>query len=453
MATLDASIVNIAFPRLTKVFETDPSVVLWVSVAFLLVSVSLMLTFGRIGDMVGRKKVYVLGFALFTVGLILCSLSQSIIQLILSRVVQGVGAAMTIALSMAIVTAAFSDQERGKALGILGAVVSTGLLTGPVLGGFLLDVLDWRSIFYTRILIGIIGLVMAWIFLKEQKDSNVSLKFDLWGTVTLFGSLSCLLLFFNLGGRSSFLSLPVLALASSAVVLLVLFTMLERRAAQPMVDLRLFRNRLFAGGNISLSIMSIAMATVVFLMPFYLIDGLGHSASIAGLLMAIIPLTTFIVSPLSGWLSDKVDTRLLSTTGITLVCLALFLLRGLDIASSSADILLRLVVLGMGIGMFSSPNSSAIMGSVRRDQLGTASAMIATSRQTGMAIGMAVAGAIFTIRQFLHAAQLTYDSLSPAMLDKLSLIGGFQDTLLIAAIICSVGIFTSLLHGKKQPNY
>lgn len=453
MATLDASIVNIAFPRLTKVFETDPSVVLWVSVAFLLVSVSLMLTFGRIGDMVGRKKVYVLGFALFTVGLILCSLSQSIIQLILSRVVQGVGAAMTIALSVAIVTAAFSDQERGKALGILGAVVSTGLLTGPVLGGFLLDMLDWRSIFYTRILIGIIGLVMAWIFLKEQKDSNVSLKFDLWGAVTLFGSLSCLLLFFNLGGRSSFLSLPVLALASSAVVLLVLFTMLERRAAQPMVDLRLFRNRLFAGGNISLSIMSIAMATVVFLMPFYLIDGLGHSASIAGLLMAIIPLTTFIVSPLSGWLSDKVGTRLLSTTGITLVCLALFLLRGLDIASSSADILLRLVVLGMGIGMFSSPNSSAIMGSVRRDQLGTASAMIATSRQTGMAIGMAVAGAIFTIRQFLHAAQLTYDSLSPAMLDKLSLIGGFQDTLLIAAIICSVGIFTSLLHGKKQPNY
>lgn len=453
MAGLDASIVNIAFPRLTKVFETDPSVVLWVSVAFLLVSVSLMLTFGRIGDMVGRKKVYVLGFALFTVGLILCSLSQSIIQLILSRVVQGVGAAMTIALSVAIVTAAFSDQERGKALGILGAVVSTGLLTGPVLGGFLLDMLDWRSIFYTRILIGIIGLVMAWIFLKEQKDSNVSLKFDLWGAVTLFGSLSCLLLFFNLGGRSSFLSLPVLALASSAVVLLVLFTMLERRAAQPMVDLRLFRNRLFAGGNISLSIMSIAMATVVFLMPFYLIDGLGHSASIAGLLMAIIPLTTFIVSPLSGWLSDKVGTRLLSTTGITLVCLALFLLRGLDIASSSADILLRLVVLGMGIGMFSSPNSSAIMGSVRRDQLGTASAMIATSRQTGMAIGMAVAGAIFTIRQFLHAAQLTYDSLSPAMLDKLSLIGGFQDTLLIAAIICSVGIFTSLLHGKKQPNY
>jgi len=149
MATLDISIVNISFPKLTKVFDTEPSIVLWVSVAFLLVSVGLMLSVGKIGDALGRKRIYILGFALFTVGLILCSLSQNMLQLIISRIIQGVGSAMTISLGNAIVTSVFPRQERGKALGIIGAVVSAGLLAGPTLGGFLLDTLDWRSIFYT----------------------------------------------------------------------------------------------------------------------------------------------------------------------------------------------------------------------------------------------------------------------------------------------------------------
>ena len=176
MVTLDLSIVNISFPRLTQVFETEPSVVLWVSVAYLLASVSLMLTFGRIGDVFGKKRIYILGFALFTLGLVLCSVSQSISQLIMARIVQAVGSAMTVALSAAIVTAAFPKEERGKALGILGGVVSSGLLSGPVLGGLLLDALDWKAIFYTRVPVGIIGLVMAWLLLKEQRESETDLK-------------------------------------------------------------------------------------------------------------------------------------------------------------------------------------------------------------------------------------------------------------------------------------
>lgn len=452
MATLDASIVNISFPRLTNVFETEPSVVLWVTVGYLLVSVSLMLTLGRIGDVLGRKRVYVLGFALFTVGLILCTLSQSILQLILSRIVQAMGAAMTVALSTAIVTAAFPNEERGKALGILGGVVSAGLLSGPVLGGFLLDILDWQSIFYTRVPVGIIGLVMAWILLKEQREPNTGLKFDLGGAATLFGSLSCLLLFFNLGGRLGFVSVPSLSLAASTVILLTLFVVLERRAAQPIVDLNLFRNRLFAGGNVSLGIMFVAIAANTFLMPFYLIDGLAHSASETGLLLAIVPLATLVIGPPSGWLSDKIGSRLLCTVGMALICVALFLLSGLGTESSDADILLRLIVLGAGIGMFSSPNNSSIMGSVPRDKLSTGSAMIATVRQIGMSIGIAIAGTIFTSRQALYAAQLAQDSLNPQMSQRLSLVGGYQDTLLVAAIVCGIGIFTSLARGKQQAN-
>lgn len=453
MGTLDASIVNISFPRLTKVLETELSVVLWVTVVYLLVSTGLMLILGRIGDIFGRKKVYILGFILFTVGLILCSLSQSILQLILSRVVQGVGAAMTMALGTAIVTAAFPDQERGRALGILGAVLSAGILTGPVLGGFLLDTLDWRSIFYTRVPVGIIGLAMAWILLKEQRASNISLKLDLWGAATLFGSLSCLLLFFNLGGRWGFLSPPVLILAGSTVILLALFIVQERRTEPPVVDLNLFKNRLFAGGNISLGVMALTLSAQILLMPFYLIDGVGYSALETGLFLAAASVITLVLAPLSGWLSDKVGSRLLCTVGMTLLCLALFLFSGLGTESSGADILLRLVVFGIGLGMFISPNSSSIMGAVPKDRLGTASALMNTVRQIGMSSGTAIAGAIFTSRQFFHAAQLTRDNLSPLMLHKLSLVGGYQDTLLIAAIVCAIGIFTSLVRGKEQPNY
>ncbi len=451
MGTLDASIVNISFPRLVRIFETDASVVLWVSVAYLLVSIGLMLAFARIGDILGRKRVYIVGFALFTVGLILCSLSQSVVQLILARVVQGVGAAMTIALSMAIVTAAFRDHERGKALGILGAVVSTGLLIGPVLGGFLLDIFDWRSVFYTRVPIGVVGIVMAWVLLREQRDTDVHIKFDLLGSATLFGGLSCLLLLVNIGGKSSFISPQTGVLATCMVILLVLFVVVERKTDQPTVDLSLFRNRLFASGNISLGIMSIAIITTVFLMPFYLIDGLGYSASKAGLLMAAVPAVTFIVSPLSGWLSDKIGTSLLRIVGVVLVCLALFLLSRLDATSSIIGILLKLVVLGIGFGMFESPNSSSIMGSVSRDYLGTASAMISTSRQIGMTVGMAIAGTIFAARQLFHIAQLSHNGLNPAMLNELSLISSFQDTLLLVTIVSVVGIVAASFGGRQQP--
>ena len=356
---------------------------------------------------------------------------------------------MMLALSMAIITAVFPDKERGKAVGILGGVVSAGLLTGPVIGGFLLDSLDWRAVFYVRIPIGIIGIITARILLREQIESTTGSKFDLWGTLTLCGGLSCLLLFFNLSGRLGFLSPLVLSLVGVALILLVSFVMFEKRAPHPIIDLSLFRNRLFASGNISLGIMTFASSSFIFLMPFYLIAGLGHSASEAGLLLAVLSLTTLLIGPLSGWLSDKTGSMPLCTAGIALVSLALFLLRGLGIESTDSQIIFRLVIFGLGLGMFSSPNNSSIMGSVPRDKLSTASAMIATVRQVGMSCGIAVVGTIFTSRQFYHSSQLIQSNLEQPLLDKLSLIYGFQDTILIAAIICSTGILASLARGKR----
>lgn len=451
MGTLDASIVNISLPRLAKVFQTDASTVLWVSVIYLLISVSLMFSFGKLGDMLGRKRNYVIGFAVFTVGLTLCSLSQSIVQLILARVVQAIGSAMVVSLSTAIVTGAFPSHERGKALGILGAVVSAGLLSGPVLGGLLVDLLDWQSIFYVRIPVSIIGLVMAAILLREQKATLAGFRFDWAGALTLSGALACFLLFFNIGGKNGFGTAPVLSLAAGAVILIGSFIILEKRVKYPILDLNLFRNRLFAAGNVSLVIMFIGLTANTFLMPFYLIEGLALPASQAGMLFAVVSMSALIIGPVSGWLSDKIGYRLLCTSGIALIAGGLFWLSRLGAGASITGIIPRLMMVGIGTGLFSSPNNSSIMGVIPVDRLSTGSAMIATMRQIGISSGTAIAGAIFTSRQVVYLASLPQTSQASIPTNRLALIASYQDTLVIAAIVCVAAIFTSMLRGKALP--
>ena len=355
---------------------------------------------------------------------------------------------MTISLGTAIVVSAFPVREQGKALGMLGAVISAGLLTGPVLGGFLLDLFDWRAIFYTRIPIGIIGTIMALTLLEEDKQSENKFQFDWLGAVVLFFALSCLLLFVNLGGKFGYSSPLVLALAGFTILLLVVFVVQERRAPEPTVDLNLFKIPIFASGNISLSIMFFALGCYTLLMPFYLIDGLGHTPTQTGLIIAVVSLTTLLIAPISGWLSDKIGSRLLCTTGIALMSVALYFISRFGIETSDNDILSKLVVFGIGSGLFQAPNYSAIMGSSPKRRLGTASAMIATIRQLSMAMGVAVSGTVFASYQALFADKFAHNAPHPLMIGKLSLVSSFQNTILMAAIICGVGILTSVIRLK-----
>ena len=448
MGTMDAGILNISYPILTEVLHTDPSTVVWVTLIYMLIGSGLMLTLGRIGDVWGRKRIYTLGFIIFSIGLALCSVAQNIAQLILFRVVQAVGSAMVVSNGTAIITDAFPSTERGKALGILSTGVSVGFISGPILGGLFLDLIDWRAIFYLRLPVGFIGTAMAWWILREHRTSNIRPRFDLLGAFFLFGFFASLLLGVNQGVRLGWTSAPIIGLGVSFLAFFVLFLITELRVDQPVVDLKLFRHRMFSSANTSLMLVFLAVSANTFLLPFYLEEGLGYSASHTGMILITNAAVAMIIAPISGAISDKVGYWLLCTFGMVGTCSGLFLLSRLTTESTTTDVILRLLLMGIGSGMFQSPNNSAIMGSVPRNRLGTASAMIATVRQMGMSIGLAIAAMVFTSREAFHAAQLASQGLSQDVLKSQALVGGYHDALIVSVLLASIGIFTSLVRGQ-----
>jgi EmrB/QacA subfamily drug resistance transporter len=448
MATLDGSIVNISLPTIQAAFGVDLSIVEWIVVAYLLVLGTLLLPFGRLGDMVGYKKVYLGGFALFTLASALCGASQSIWMLIGFRALQAVGGAMLQAMGPAIVTRTFGARERGTALGLNSVSVSLGLSAGPTLGGVLTQFASWRWIFYINVPVGIVAILWAWRVLPLERGGTQQ-TFDLPGAALSFGGLFALLLALVQGQSWGWGSLPVVGLVVVAVALLVAFVGVELRRRQPMLDLRLFAIRSFWAGNVSLLIVFAGLFTATFLMPFFLQDGQGFSPVVAGLLLTPVPLTTMVLAPLSGALSDRIGPRLPATLGAAVMTAGLFLLTRIHLGSSPWDLVWRLVVLGIGQGMFFSPNSSAILGSVPRPRLGTASATIAQMRINGQALGIAAAGAVVASRLPIHLADLI-GGLPAELAQREALAFAIRDAFYVAAALSVIAIVTSFLRGPRE---
>ncbi len=289
MATLDGSIVNVALPTLTEYFKTDITTIEWVVMAYLLTITALLLSLGRISDMVGRKNIFAGGLAIFTIGSGLCSIAATEGLLILFRVIQGIGAAMLMATGVAIITHAFPPKERGKAMGFIGTVVSIGSLAGPVMGGFLIERVGWQSIFYINIPVGMIGTVLALYVLKKDETIKGQ-KFDLPGAFALFIGLVSVLLALSEGQDMGWRSLTIILLFISAAAFFILFVVVENRALHPVMELRHFRNRPFAAANISALISFMAMFSVILLMPFFLTNELGYSPQKMGLIFMLFPL-------------------------------------------------------------------------------------------------------------------------------------------------------------------
>jgi EmrB/QacA subfamily drug resistance transporter len=455
MATLDTSIVNISLPSISAYFRVPlGGLVEWVIIAYLISIASVLLTFGRLADMLGRKVLWMIGLGAFTLGSVLCGAAPTLLWLVIFRALQGIGGALLMSNSTAMLTRAFPTQERGRVLGLNSVVVSLGVSTGPTLGGLITSAFSWRWIFYVNLPIGLLGLILTYLMLKEPARLQTRQRFDPLGAVLLSLGILAVMLGLSFGQEAGWTSPLILSLFAAGLLILIGFVLVERRVADPIIDLKLFHNRLFAAANLSGLLSFFAIFAVSFLLPFYLEELHHFPTNEAGLLLTPIPLTVSLVAPFSGWLSDRFGSRILSSAGLATSALGLWLLTALTATTPIFGIIWRLCIVGVGIGLFQSPNNIAVMGAVPPERRCIGSGFLATVRVVGQSLSVAVAGAVFASLGAAEAGRLlaAHPPLAVGQLDALQTIflSGFHTALLVCMGIASIGVITSLVRGSQK---
>lgn len=397
MSTLDGSILNIANPTIAKSLQVSMQEIQWVVTAYMLVITATLIFLGRLGDQIGSHKIYRNGFLIFTGGSFLCSISSTLTVLILARLVQGIGASMMMATGIGIVSNAFPPQERGKALGLTGTVVGIGNMTGPSLGGLLVAKYTWPVIFLINVPIGLIGYYLAYKYLTGAEPKQVQPGHDLTGTLTF--ALSISLLIYSLSAGPS-IRTPFLI---TALGLMLLFAYIEKNAPHPMLDFELFKIKKFVYGNAMALAVYTTQTSVFFLLPFYMEQILDFSPSFSGLLMTVTPVTMALTAPLAGSLSDKVGSSKILALSLALLTFSYVIFSNLNSQISLVKLIAGLTLLGLGMGMFGSPNNSSILGSIPREKAGYGGGFIATIRNLAFAVG--IAGSVSTFSLILAASQ------------------------------------------------
>ncbi len=457
MATLDTSIVNISLPTIAHYFGVPLNgAIEWVIIAYLVVIAGVLLTTGRLADMIGRKPIWVAGLIIFTTGSVICGASVSLGMLIAARALQGLGGAFIMAVSPAILTNAFPASERGRALGMNAVIVALGVSVGPTLGGLITEHFTWRWIFFVNVPFGIIGVIATLRVLTERMRRNPG-RFDPVGAILLGIGLVALTLGLSFGqewGWNSPLLIGTLVVSVLAIITLVL---VETRVANPIIDFSLLKRRVFLSANVSLILSFLALFAVSFMLPFYLEELRGFSTAEAGLLLTPLPLTIAVIAPFSGALADRIGTRWLAAGGLTVACIGLILISQLNAQSQVWDIVWRLVVTGVGQATFQSPNNSALMGAAPRNQQGAASGFLATGRVVGQSISVALAGAIFAAfggatAGLVLSSNQTSQALSSEQINLLqqTFTNGFHAAFIACACVAAIGVLTSLVRGKEN---
>ena len=447
MATLDGSIVNIALPVISKKLSVDISSIQWVVTAYLLTISILLLIWGKISDQYGRKNVFAAGFIIFTAGSALCSLSTSLSMLVFSRMIQAIGASSMMALSQGIITATFPPKERGKALGIVGTTVAIGSLVGPGLGGVLVHSIGWQSIFYINIPIGIIGTVLTFLIIPKLHQIPEKVDFDYKGTAMFVVLISLLFLGLLMFQESRISIVPLIVMLLVSAVLLALFIRHEKAAIHPLINLKLFNNSVFSLGIASGYLIFVAMFASILFLPFYLQYVLSLNTLAAGLLMSFYPIATAVVAPVSGWISDKISYRPLTIAGLVISTFSLFALSTLDAGSTHFKFAALMSLLGMGTALFHSPNTSSIMGSVPRDQLGIAGGINALFRNLGMISGITLSVNLFSLFTRMNINSISNNS---APLDTSLFLKGFKIVMTSAAITCLLAAVISIVRVRHN---
>lgn len=393
VSVIGGSTLIVALPDIIKELHTNMSVITWILMGYMLILTILVPSIGRISDMIGRKKLYVSGFAVFTGASLLCALSNTGMQLLVYRLVQGIGGALMIANSTAIVADAFPKKELGKALGINTMFISAGSVVGPILGGFLVSI-GWRSIFYLNVPIGILGTLWAAFQLKEVNSFNERQRFDLLGTTVFTVSMLSLLMALTLGSFAGWANTSVLVLLAIGIITMVAFVKIEINTDQPMLDMRLLKTRILAFAYASNLFNGIARGAVTFLMVFYFQGIKAIDPIMAGILLTPFAASMFIVSPISGVLSDKYDSRILSSFGLLVSAVGLLGLMEINVNTSIFKLTIWMFIMGIGSGFFFSPNTNSIMGAVPANKRGIAAGVRTMFTNAGNVFSIAISMAI-----------------------------------------------------------
>lgn len=431
MATLDSSIVNVALPEITAKLGADISVTQWVVTAYLLVISSLLPVFGRAGDMYGQRRIYTTGVSVFTMASILCGYSASIWMLVTSRILQAIGASMMMANGPAIIVLTFKPQERGRAIGTMGTVVAMGAVVGPALGGLLVGSFGWGSIFFVNIPVGIACFIAGRIILPKgvHKDET----FDFAGSFLFAAGICLLLLAMNHGGSWGWTSPATLTSLTAGIISAAAFVMIETRIKHPMLDLSMFRIWPFTAGNLTGLFSFIAMSCNVILLPFYLTTVHHLTPSQIGLIITPFPLAMGLVAPVSGHLSDRISRVKLTTAGLGIVTVALFFISRFNAETGIASVACMQAMMGVGNGLFQSPNNNSVISSVPREKTGVAGGIGALMRNIGMVTGTAMSVTIFqSVRKSSSASGIT------------AFLHGYNTAVLTGAIIAACGVVICL---------
>lgn len=389
MTTLDSSIVNVALPTMAKELGTTMAGIEWVVTSYLITICALILLFGRFGDVIGKSRVFRFGIAVFTIGSLLCGLSNTLVMLIISRIIQAIGAAAAMATNQGIITETFPPSERGRALGLTGTAVALGTMVGPTLGGLIVSVAPWELIFLINIPIGIIVYIAVIKTLSFRKAED-KVPFDIKGTILFMLAIVLLFCSINFGQSIGFTNPIIVGALILSVLFLIIFIKVEDKIKVPMLDISIFKNKLF-----SLSIFCgftsfISIGAINIILPFYLQDVLKLGPSVAGLMMTVSPIVLAVVAPVSGYLSDKIGSEKISALGLSIMTLGIF---SLMLFKESTPLVIVGILIGsvsLGSGIFQSPNNSLIMSTVDKSKLGVAGSINGLIRNLGMTTGIAL---------------------------------------------------------------
>lgn len=433
------SAINIALPRIGENLQVGAVTLSWVATAYLLASAVFLVPFGRLADIIGRKRIFHIGLVSFSIATGLCIWSPGIEWLLAGRIAQGAGSALIFGTAIAILTSVFPPGERGKAMGIAISAVYLGLTLGPFIGGLLVKYMGWRSIFIFTLPLSIISWLLSLRYLKQEWAEAKGHKMDWTGSLIYAIALSLFMY-----GISSITDKWGMEATIAGGLLLILFFVFESKQASPVLNVSLFkRNRVFAFSNLAALINYSATFAIAFLLSLYLQYIKGYDAAEAGTLLAIQPVLMAIFSPITGRMSDKISPQILASVGMGIIALGLIAMTWISQDTSLAFIVINLALFGMGYALFSSPNTNAIMSSVTREYYGIASGMVSTMRLVGQISSIALASMIFNL--FIGKALVVPENYS-------RFIESLRTDFIIFAILCIVGVFFSLARGKSNSN-